>query len=118
MNDHPEDNISSPRASADAGSEGARRVPDRSDIVQAVEASDVELVRDPVRDDVVLARFWNGVHSAYGATARVTESPSAVTVHVRTGVLPEALGRPVVALAERHELQIVLSRPIGRRSLH
>jgi hypothetical protein len=95
----------------------ARRVQPRADLRHLTHAGDVTLTPDAERDDVIHARFWNGDEACYGAAARVTETVSAVSVEVVTGVLPEAEGRPCRAIAVFQELEVVLAAPLGTRSL-
>jgi hypothetical protein len=117
--DHPSGNMASPRAEGHTAppETAACRVRDRPDIVDPVPVSSITLARDPTRDDGVIARFWNGDHRAYGATARVTETGADVHVTVLSGALPEAANESASAVAELQELQIVLAAPVGARHL-
>ena len=117
--DHQSGNMASPRTDGRTAppETAAHRVRDRPDIVDPVPVSSTTLMRDPTRDDGVIARFWNGDHRAYGATARVTETGADVHVAVLAGALPEAADVPVSAVAELQELQIVLSAPLAARRL-
>lgn len=96
---------------------GPFRVSDRADILRPETASNVSLITDPARSDVVWARFWGGDHRSYGATARVTETDSKVIVEVLVGTLPEAEGLPASAIAELQELEIPLQAPLATRTL-
>ena len=92
-------------------------VDDRADILRPVVATDVSLAPDPERPNVVTAQFWSGDHRAYGASARVTETDTEVTIDILVGVLPEAEGLPSPAVAELQRLDIPLSSPLAGRRL-
>jgi hypothetical protein len=77
----------------------------------------VSLERDPARDDALLVRFWSGDALHYGATTRVTESPTEVRVEVFTGALPEAQGQAALGVAELQELIVVLDAPLRDRRI-
>ena len=110
-------NIVSPQGRGGEASQGARRVVSRNNLLDLKNVPKVSLVPDPARGDLVLARFWNGDHTCYGAMSQVTETAAAVTVEIFTGVLPEAEGKPCKAVAELQELEIQLAAPLGDRLL-
>lgn len=110
-------NVVSPRGRGGEVGQEPRRVVPRSDLLDPKSAPKVSLVPDPARGNVVLARFWNGDHTCYGAMPQVTETADAVIVEIFTGVLPEAEGKPCKAVAELQELEIQLAAPLGNRPL-
>jgi hypothetical protein len=96
----------------------ARQVVARDDLLAAQSAELVSFHADPVRDDLLIAQFWNGDPACYGAMVRLEETADQVNVEVLTGVLPEASDRIALAVAELQELRVQLAAPLSGRRVH
>jgi hypothetical protein len=67
-------------------------------------------------DDRALAvHFTTGTPQCYGVHATTQETADTVTVELRSGTLPEAVGRACIMIALEGTLQVPLSAPLGDR---
>lgn len=64
---------------------------------------------------MVRLHFTTGTPECYGVTATVQESPDAVIVDLRTGTLPQAVGRACIAIGLFGDLDVPLQEPLGAR---
>ena len=77
----------------------------------------VEVVAWTPRPDGIAVGFMNGPQACFGADATVHETPDAVTVEVRTGMLPEAVGRACTMNLVYATLNLALDTPVGDREV-
>ncbi|MFO7162214.1 MAG: hypothetical protein DIU75_002590 [Mycolicibacterium hassiacum] len=68
-------------------------------------------------DNAVAVHFTTGVPECYGVRATVSETAEAVTVALRGGVVPEAVGRPCIMMAVVGTLEVPLAAPLGSRAV-
>ena len=67
--------------------------------------------------DRIAVNFQTGAPECYGVDATVTETDTAVTIELRSGTLPEAVGRVCVMIAVFGTLEIQLKAPLGDRKV-
>ena len=65
--------------------------------------------------DVLALHFTTGTPECYGVNALVHETAENVTVELRGGTRPEALGRACIAIALFGTLEVPLQSPVGDR---
>lgn len=68
-----------------------------------------------VAEDVVTLQFTTGTPECFGVHAIVHETPETVTVELRGGTLPEAVGRACIMIAVFGSLDVQLQEPLGDR---
>ncbi|MCT7661514.1 hypothetical protein [Mycobacterium deserti] len=67
-------------------------------------------------DDRALAvHFTTGTPQCFGVHATTRETADTVTVELRSGTLPEAVGRACIMIALEGTLQVPLQAPLGDR---
>ncbi len=66
-------------------------------------------------DNAVNVNFTSGTDTCYGVHATVQETSETVTVELRSGTLPEAVGRPCILIALFGTLEVPLQDPLGDR---
>ena len=64
---------------------------------------------------MVNVNFTSGTDTCYGVHATVQETSETVTVELRSGTLPEAVGRPCILIALFGTLEVPLQEPLGDR---
>ncbi|WP_234816434.1 hypothetical protein [Mycolicibacterium agri] len=69
------------------------------------------------QDDAVLVHFTSGPPECTGVHATAQETPSTVTVDLRGGTPPEAIGRACIMIALRGTLEVPLQAPLGDRQV-
>ena len=67
--------------------------------------------------DVLAVHFWTGTPECYGVNATVQETADHVTVELRGGTRPEAVGRACIAIAVSGTLEVPLGSPVGDRQV-
>ena len=67
--------------------------------------------------DVLALHFMTGTPECYGVNATVQETADHVTVELRGGTRPEAVGRACIAIALSGTLEMPLGSPIGDRQV-
>jgi hypothetical protein len=67
--------------------------------------------------DVLALHFWTGTPECYGVSATVQETAEAITVELRGGTRPDAVGRACLAIAVSGTLEVPLAGPIGDRQV-
>jgi len=67
--------------------------------------------------DGLVVNFTSGVPDCYAVHADVTETPDTVTVELRGGSPPEAVGRICILLAVMGSLDVPLQSPLGDRQV-
>ncbi|WP_066909031.1 hypothetical protein [Millisia brevis] len=65
----------------------------------------------------IAIHFTSGSPACFGADAGVQETPSTVTITVRTGRLATALDHPCLMVASYSTLVVNLSQPVGDREV-
>ena len=70
-----------------------------------------------VGEDVLALQFTTGTPQCFGVHAIVHETPDAVTVELRGGTLPEAVGRACIMIAVFGSLDVQLQQPLGDREV-
>ncbi|MGV0714379.1 hypothetical protein ABQE93_03120 [Mycolicibacterium sp. XJ662] len=65
--------------------------------------------------DVLALHFTTGTPQCYGVTATAHETPDTVTVELRGGIVPEAVGRACIEIAVFGTLEVPLQHPVGAR---
>jgi hypothetical protein len=70
-----------------------------------------------VGEDVLALQFTTGTPECFGVHAIVHETPEAVTVELRGGTLPEAVGRACIMIAVFGSLDVQLQQPLGGREV-
>jgi|GEM_PF-444713 len=70
-----------------------------------------------VAPDRIAVNFQIGSPDCYGVDATTTETGSTVTVALRSGKLPEAVGRMCTMIAVFGTLEIPLKQPLGNRKV-
>lgn len=68
-------------------------------------------------DRAVAVHFTTGTPQCYGVHATVQETAQTVTVELRGGTLPEAVGRPCIMIALSGILDVPLQSPLGARQV-
>jgi hypothetical protein len=67
--------------------------------------------------DVLALHFTTGTPECYGVNAGVHETAENVTVELRGGTRPEAVGRACIAIALFGTLEVPLQSPVGDRQV-
>ena len=67
--------------------------------------------------DVLALHFWTGTPECYGVNATVQETSDRITVELRGGTRPDAVGRACIAIALSGTLEVPLGSPIGDRQV-
>ncbi|MEC3951766.1 hypothetical protein VMT65_01845 [Nocardia sp. CDC153] len=67
--------------------------------------------------DKIAVNFQTGSPECYGVDAAVTETSSSVTVDLKSGTLPEAVGKMCTMIAVFGTLEIQLKAPLGDRKV-
>ncbi|MBO0853491.1 MAG: hypothetical protein J2P18_06965 [Nocardia sp.] len=67
--------------------------------------------------DRITVNFQIGSPECYGVDATTDETDTAVTVHLRTGTLPKAVGHVCSMIAMFGSLEIPLNKPLGDRKV-
>ncbi|BAW10038.1 conserved hypothetical protein [Nocardia seriolae] len=67
--------------------------------------------------DKIAVNFQTGSPECYGVDAAVTETSSTVTVDLKSGTLPEAVGKMCTMIAVFGTLEISLKAPLGDRKV-
>ncbi|RMI28118.1 hypothetical protein [Nocardia stercoris] len=70
-----------------------------------------------IADDKIAVNFQLGSPDCYGVDVETTETDSAVTVALRTGTLPQAVGRMCSMIAVFGSMEIDLQHPLGSRKV-
>jgi hypothetical protein len=70
-----------------------------------------------VGEDVLALQFTTGTPECFGVHAIVHETPETVTVELRGGTLPEAVGRACIMIAVFGSLDVHLQQPLGERAV-
>ncbi|BBY45058.1 hypothetical protein [Mycolicibacterium celeriflavum] len=68
-------------------------------------------------DRAIAVHFTTGTPQCYGVHATVQETPDVVTVALRGGTLPEAVGRACIMIAVSGTLDVALQDPLGTRQV-
>ncbi|OBG12622.1 hypothetical protein A5765_14825 [Mycolicibacterium celeriflavum] len=68
-------------------------------------------------DRAIAVHFTTGTPQCYGVHATVQETPDVVTVALRGGTLPEAVGRACIMIAVSGTLDVALQNPLGTRQV-
>ncbi|WP_326548845.1 hypothetical protein QGN32_12415 [Mycolicibacterium sp. ND9-15] len=68
-------------------------------------------------DRAVAVHFTTGTPQCYGVHATAQETPETVTVELRGGTLPEAVGRACILIAVEGSLDVPLQSPLGTRQV-
>jgi hypothetical protein len=68
-------------------------------------------------DDAVAVHFTTGTPECYGVHAIVTETVQTVSVELRSGSLPEAVGRACIMIAVSGTLEVPLQGPLVDRQV-
>jgi hypothetical protein len=89
---------------------------DNPAIVDAHPMSAESFTRVPGGDAVAL-RFTTGTPECYGVHAIVTETVQTVSVELRSGSLPEAVGRACIMIAVSGTLEVPLQAPLVDRQV-
>jgi hypothetical protein len=67
--------------------------------------------------DVLALHFTTGTPDCYGVHAAVQETAETVTVVMRGGTRPEAVGRACIMIALFGTVEVPLQRPVGDRQV-
>jgi hypothetical protein len=70
-----------------------------------------------VGEDVVALQFTAGTPECFGVHAIVHETAETVAVELRSGTLPEAVGRACIMIAVLGTLDVQLQAPLGDREV-
>ncbi|GAB2721508.1 hypothetical protein [Nocardia thraciensis] len=70
-----------------------------------------------VAPDRIAVNFQVGSPECYGVDASTTETDDTVTVELRSGTLPGAVGRMCTMIAVLGTLEVPLQRPLGDRKV-
>jgi hypothetical protein len=70
-----------------------------------------------VAEDRIAVNFQIGSPECYGVDASVTETDATVTVELRAGTRPEAVGRMCTMIAVFGTLEVPLQAPLGNRQV-
>ncbi|SEH56798.1 hypothetical protein SAMN04489835_1536 [Mycolicibacterium rutilum] len=68
-------------------------------------------------DRAIAVHFTTGTPQCHGVHATVAETPDTVTVDLRGGTLPEAVGRACILIAVAGTLDVPLQTPLGARQV-
>jgi hypothetical protein len=68
-------------------------------------------------DHAVAVHFTTGTPECYGVHASVAESAQTVSVELRGGTLPAAVGRACIMIAVSGTLEVPLQAPLGDRQV-
>ncbi|MCV7278731.1 hypothetical protein H7J88_03605 [Mycolicibacterium flavescens] len=68
-------------------------------------------------DRAVAVHFTTGTPQCYGVHATVAETPETVTVDLRSGTLPEAVGQACILIAVAGTVDVPLQNPLGARQV-
>lgn len=68
-------------------------------------------------DRAVAVHFTTGTPQCYGVHATAQETAETVTVQLRGGTLPEAVGRACILIAVSGMLDVPLQSPLGARQV-
>lgn len=68
-------------------------------------------------DRAIAVHFTTGTPQCYGVHATVHETPETVTVELRGGTQPDAVGRACILIAVSGTLDVPLHGPLGRRQV-
>lgn len=63
----------------------------------------------------IVVSFVTGTPACFGVHATAQETPESVTVELRGGTLPEAVGRPCIMIALTGTVEVPLAQPLGGR---
>jgi hypothetical protein len=67
--------------------------------------------------DVLALHFTTGTPECYGVNATVQETADSITVELRGGTRPEAVGRACIMIAVSGTLEVPLQSPVGDRQV-
>jgi hypothetical protein len=67
--------------------------------------------------DVLAVHFTTGTPECYGVNAAVQETAQNVTVELRGGTRPDAVGRACIMIAVTGTLEVPLQSPVGDRQV-
>lgn len=67
--------------------------------------------------DALAVHFTTGTPECFGVTAEVQETTDIVAVKLRSGTVPEAVGRACIMLAVFGTMTVPLSAPVGERAV-
>jgi hypothetical protein len=67
--------------------------------------------------DVVAVAFTTGTPACYGVHADVQETADIVAIKLRSGTVPEAVGRACIAIGVFGTLPVHLRGPVGNRAV-
>jgi hypothetical protein len=67
--------------------------------------------------DVLAVHFTTGTPECYGVNATLRETAESVTVELRGGTRPDAVGRACVMIALSGTLEVPLQSPVGDRQV-
>jgi hypothetical protein len=67
--------------------------------------------------DVLALHFTTGTPECYGVNATVRETAENVTVELRGGTRPDAVGRACIMIALSGTLEVPLQSPVGHRQV-
>ncbi|RJO77160.1 hypothetical protein D5S18_08795 [Nocardia panacis] len=70
-----------------------------------------------VAEDRIAVNFQSGAPECYGVDASVTETDKSVTVELRSGTRPAAVGRMCTMVAVFGTLEVPLKSPLGQRQV-
>jgi hypothetical protein len=85
-----------------------------------VETHPITFASYSVTDDAgdrVAVHFDSGAPECFGATATVTETEASVTIALRTGTLPAAVGKACTMQVVPATLEVQLDAPLGDRQV-
>ncbi|MCK0174271.1 MULTISPECIES: hypothetical protein [Mycobacteriaceae] len=68
-------------------------------------------------DHGIAVQFTTGTPECYGVQAEVQETPDIVAVKMRSGTVPEAVGRACIAIGVVGTMAIPLQSPLGHRAV-
>jgi hypothetical protein len=71
-----------------------------------------------VADDRIAVNFQIGSPECYGVDATATETADSVTVALRAGTLPDAVGHMCTMIEVFGTLEVPLARPLGNRKVN
>lgn len=69
------------------------------------------------RPDVLAVNFTTGTPECYGVHAEIQETADIVAVKLRSGTLPDAVGRACIAIGVFATLPVTLTAPVGTRAV-
>lgn len=67
--------------------------------------------------DAVTVQFTSGTPECYGVHAEVQETADIVAIKLRSGTVPEAVGRACIAIGVFGSLTVNLASPVGSRAV-